>query len=97
MIVRKMRANRRIAFRGKRIITSDQVREFFAALDHADTLSNRIEQTGKWLLQLLNKYERQERKKDWVIEESELLDKEEYLKAQSLQVSFGVYGILRFG
>lgn len=70
-----------IAFRGKRIITSDQIREFFAALDHADTLSNRIEQTGKWLLQLLNKYERQERKKDWVIEESELLDKEEYLKA----------------
>ncbi|RCK12638.1 hypothetical protein DT075_12600 [Bacillus licheniformis] len=42
---------------------------------------DRIEQTGKWLLQLLNKYERQERKKDWVIEESELLDKEEYLKA----------------
>ena len=56
-------------------------KKFFAALDHSDTLSNRIEQTGKWLLQLLNKYERQERKKDWVIEESELLDKEEYLKA----------------
>ncbi|MCY7914823.1 RNA polymerase recycling motor HelD, partial [Bacillus haynesii] len=70
-----------IAFRGKRIITSGQMRKFFAALDHSDTLSNRIEQTGKWLLQLLNKYERQERKKDWVIEESELLDKEEYLKA----------------
>nr|MDH3161665.1 RNA polymerase recycling motor HelD [Bacillus licheniformis] len=70
-----------ITFRGKRIITSGQMRKFFAALDHSDTLSNRIEQTGKWLLRLLNKYERQERKKDWVIEESESLDKEEYLKA----------------
>lgn len=38
-----------------------------------------MEQTAKWLLSELNKLEKKERRKDWVVHEAELLDKEDYL------------------
>ncbi|NPC94154.1 AAA family ATPase [Bacillus sp. WMMC1349] len=70
-----------LTFRGKKIVTAEEISIFFQSLDVSRPLLYRIEQTAKWLLQILKEQEKRQRKKDWVIEEIELLDKEDYLKA----------------
>ncbi|WOV60121.1 RNA polymerase recycling motor HelD [Bacillus sp. KICET-3] len=69
-----------IVFRGKRIVTSGQIQDYFRSLGASGSLSHRIELTAKWLLHLLRKQEKRERKKEWALEKSNLLDQEEYLR-----------------
>lgn len=68
-----------IIFRGQKLITKEQIQSYFYSLDQNHSIPNRMEQTAKWLLSELNKLEKKERRKDWVVHEAELLDKEDYL------------------
>ncbi|MCY8030204.1 UvrD-helicase domain-containing protein [Bacillus inaquosorum] len=68
-----------IIFRGQKLITKEQIQSYFYSLDQRQSIPNRMEQTAKWLLSELNKLEKKERRKDWVVQEAELLDKEDYL------------------
>ncbi|QIW81387.1 RNA polymerase recycling motor HelD [Bacillus tequilensis] len=68
-----------IVFRGQKLITKEQIQAYFYSLDQGQSIPNRMEQTARWLLNELNKFEKKERRKDWVVQEAELLDKEDYL------------------
>ncbi|WP_276731258.1 RNA polymerase recycling motor HelD [Bacillus sp. (in: firmicutes)] len=68
-----------IVFRGQKLITKEQIQSYFYSMDQRQSIPNRMEQTAKWLLSELNKLEKKERRKDWVVQEAELLDKEDYL------------------
>ncbi|WP_078547611.1 RNA polymerase recycling motor HelD [Litchfieldia alkalitelluris] len=70
-----------IDFRGDTIITSKQIEKYFYSIDNNISIANRIQMVSEWLLKKLVKIQKVERQKDWVIEESELLDREDYLKA----------------
>ncbi|RIU91999.1 RNA polymerase recycling motor HelD [Oceanobacillus picturae] len=70
-----------ISFRGEILISKEEISEYFYALDEAITPVNKMEMVAKWLQSKLKQYQRQEVKKDWVMEKVELLDKEAYLKA----------------
>jgi DNA helicase II / ATP-dependent DNA helicase PcrA len=70
-----------ISFRGEILISKEEISEYFYALDEAITPVNKMEMVAKWLQSKLKQYQRQEVKKDWVMEKAELLDKEAYLKA----------------
>ncbi|MFC4320445.1 RNA polymerase recycling motor HelD [Litchfieldia salsa] len=71
---------KKIDFRGKTIISSEQIQSYFYSLEKSITISNRINLVSEWLLKKLSKIEKVERTKDWVIEEAQLLDREDYLK-----------------
>lgn len=68
-----------IIFRGQKLITKEQIQSYFYSLDQRQSIPNRMEQTAKWSLSELNKLEKKERRKDWVVQEAEPLDKEDYL------------------
>ncbi|MBL3648119.1 RNA polymerase recycling motor HelD [Bacillus sp. RHFS10] len=68
-----------IVFRGQKLITKEHIQSYFYSLDQRQSIPNRIEQTAKWLLSELHTFEKKERRKDWVVQEAELLDKEDYL------------------
>ncbi|MDG5788780.1 RNA polymerase recycling motor HelD [Evansella sp. AB-P1] len=69
-----------ISLRGKVIISNKEIEKYFYSLDETIAIPNRMNLVAEWILVTLAKIEKNERKKDWVIEESELLDKEDYLK-----------------
>ncbi|WP_407270217.1 RNA polymerase recycling motor HelD [Radiobacillus sp. PE A8.2] len=68
-----------ITFRGERIISKDEIKKYFYSLSRSLSIPNRLEQVADWLLTKVKQFERRERSKDWVLEETELLDKEDYL------------------
>ncbi|MEG7335383.1 RNA polymerase recycling motor HelD [Bacillus sp. 0102A] len=68
-----------IVFRGQKLIAKEQIHSYFYSLDQRQSIPNRMEQTAKWLLSELHTFEKKERRKDWVVQEAELLDKEDYL------------------
>ncbi|MRH44232.1 AAA family ATPase [Aquibacillus halophilus] len=70
---------RNIKFRGEEIISNQEIKSYFYSLENNIAIPNRMESVAKWLLNKISEFERIEREKDWVIEESELLDKEDYL------------------
>lgn len=70
-----------ISFRGEILISKEEISEYFYSLDEAIKPVNKMEIVAKWLQSELKQYQRQEVKKDWVMEKVELLDKEAYLKA----------------
>lgn len=72
-----------ISFRGERLIAAEQIRSYFYSLDVSISIPNRMQLVKEWLLKELAKKEKLERTKDWVIEESDLLDLEEYTKTYS--------------
>lgn len=75
-----------VTFRGKVLISAEQVKEQFYASTGAISIPSRMEQTAKWLRAELKKLEKLERKKPWVEEEMELLDKDAFVQAhQKLQ------------
>ncbi|GAA0595696.1 DNA helicase IV [Virgibacillus siamensis] len=63
------------------IISSDEIRDYFYALDSTIAIPNKMELVLKWLLKELRKRQKSEKDKDWILERAELLDKEDYLKA----------------
>lgn len=70
-----------IQFRGREFISSDRIKTQFYSLDQNLTLSNRILLLQEWLLRELISLERLEREADWVLEELNYLDTEEYVEA----------------
>ncbi|MBJ8029547.1 RNA polymerase recycling motor HelD [Bacillus cereus group sp. N21] len=75
-----------IKFRGEVLISKEQIKEQFYKFDPSIRIPNRIKLISEWLLKELKEQEKIERKKLWVEEEVQLLDKETYAKVhQKLQ------------
>lgn len=72
---------RDIAFQDRKLIDARQIHEFFYSLDTSLPIPNRMVLVARWLLAELKKRERSERRKSWVDDELELLDKEDFAKA----------------
>ncbi|WP_409273680.1 RNA polymerase recycling motor HelD [Neobacillus sp. SCS-31] len=68
-------------FRGKPIVTSQQIAERFYSSDTSLRFHNRLEKLKDWLMKKIDEAEKFERSKPWVQEEIELLSNEEYHKA----------------
>jgi len=69
-----------IEFRSEIKINESEINNYFYSLDKTISIPNRIQLVCDWLLKRVAKLQKLERTKDWVIEESELLDREDYLK-----------------
>ncbi|WP_311775723.1 RNA polymerase recycling motor HelD [Listeria booriae] len=67
-----------IALRGNVIISKEAIGAYFYSLDHTISIPNRMNMTKDWLLEELAFLEKEERDKDWVKDEAELLDIEDY-------------------
>ncbi|WP_053365126.1 RNA polymerase recycling motor HelD [Bacillus sp. FJAT-27245] len=72
-----------ITFRGKPIVTSEQIAERFYSSDTSLRFHNRLEKLKDWLMKKIDEAEKLERTKPWVQEEIELLSNEEYHKAHT--------------
>ncbi|GAA0324175.1 DNA helicase IV [Bacillus carboniphilus] len=70
-----------ISFRGEVLISADYIKEKFYSFDQSFSIPNRIHLLFDWLKKEMKKLAKIERNKDWVIEEMQLLDKEDYLEA----------------
>ena len=70
-----------ITFRGKPILTAQQIAERFYSHDTSLRFHNRLENLKDWLIKKINEVQRVERTKPWVQEEIELLSNEDYHKA----------------
>ncbi|MBL5767825.1 DNA helicase UvrD [Heyndrickxia sporothermodurans] len=70
-----------ISFRGKILISKEEISNLFYSYDRSYSLPNRFPLIQKELLTRLKEIAREEEKKQWVEEEMELLDREDYLKA----------------
>ncbi len=70
-----------LKFRGKAIVTAEQMAERFYSHDTSLRFHNRLEGLKDWLLKQLKEIQKREWKKPWVQEEIELLSNEEYHKA----------------
>jgi len=70
-----------ITFRGKPIITTEQITERFYSQDTSLRLPNRLEKLKDWLIERVKEVEKAERPKEWVQEEIELLSNDQYHKA----------------
>ncbi|AXI07858.1 AAA family ATPase [Oceanobacillus sp. 143] len=72
---------RNITFRGSMLISKGKISDYFYSLDKEISIANKMELVSKWLLKELRQIQRSEKDKDWVIEEAELFNKEDYVKA----------------
>src|SRR5699024_9301887 len=63
------------------IISADDIGKYFYSLDSTISIPNRIDSTKEWLLTELQTIANEEKNNDWVMEEVELLDKEDYMEA----------------
>jgi DNA helicase-2/ATP-dependent DNA helicase PcrA len=70
-----------ILFRGKPIVTAEQITERFYSRDTSLRLHNRLEKLTDWLIKKIDEAEQMERSKQWVHEEIELLSNDAYQKA----------------
>lgn len=72
-----------IVFRGERIITAQEIAEYFYSFPSSLSIPDRLQLVKKWLLQRLTKFEKTEWTKEWVEEAMDLLDTEAYTKSYS--------------
>ncbi|MGV3488993.1 MAG: RNA polymerase recycling motor HelD [Tuberibacillus sp.] len=70
-----------IVFRGDILFSAEKIKKYFYGLDSSISIPNRLELVSQRLLEELPKMMKMEQRKEWVEEEIELLDKEDYLKA----------------
>jgi len=70
-----------ILFRGKPIVTAQQIAERFYGSDASLRFPNRLEKLTDWLNKQIDEAEKFERSKPWVQKEIELLSNEDYQKA----------------
>jgi len=70
-----------IIFREEVLISKEEITDQFYKLSQDTTISNAIGLIATWLLKKISATEEQELSKDWVMDEVELLDDEEYLQA----------------
>lgn len=72
---------RDVRFRDEVLISGDVLRERFYEMDESLSIPNRMQALSEWLLKELRQLAKLERRKRWVEEEVELLDKEMYIHA----------------
>ncbi|MDP4114266.1 MAG: RNA polymerase recycling motor HelD, partial [Bacillota bacterium] len=72
-----------IIFRGKPIVTAEQMAEQFYGHDTSIRFYSRLEKLADWLKKQVEEFEKREWSKPWVEEEIELLSNEEYLEANT--------------
>ncbi|MEF3304848.1 RNA polymerase recycling motor HelD [Paenibacillus sp. GYB003] len=72
---------RDVTFRDRVLVSADRLREKFYETDRARTLPNRMQELSEWLLKELRQLAKLERRKPWVEDEIELLDKDAYIEA----------------
>ncbi|QHS23663.1 UvrD-helicase domain-containing protein [Virgibacillus sp. MSP4-1] len=72
---------RNITFKGKVLVSKDEIYHYFYSLDSHVTIAHRMDEVCDWILEKLAEVEKTERQKDWVLSEIELLDKEDYAQA----------------
>ncbi|MBO9597463.1 MAG: UvrD-helicase domain-containing protein [Cohnella sp.] len=70
-----------IRFRDRDLITAEQMKARFYGYEPSMRLANRVILLQEWLLKELASLERKEREADWVQEELDYLDKEQYAEA----------------
>lgn len=70
-----------ISFRGKPIVTAQQIAERFYSHDTTHRFHNRLESLRDWLINKISEAQKVERTKPWVQEEIELLSNDEYYQA----------------
>ncbi len=73
-----------IRFRDRVLISGEQIKTKFYSYDASIRLTNRITLVQKWLLQELARLEKKEQGADWVQEELNYLDGEQYAEAFSM-------------
>ncbi|XJZ25649.1 RNA polymerase recycling motor HelD [Bacillota bacterium Lsc_1132] len=72
-----------LLFRKEILFTRETIHDYFYSLDSAISIPNRLLLVKDWLLKELKRKVRQERKKDWVEEEMQYLEKEDYMQVFS--------------
>ncbi|MGN4123546.1 RNA polymerase recycling motor HelD [Lysinibacillus sphaericus] len=72
-----------INFRGRPIVTAQQIAGRFYSSDTSIDFHNRLEKLKEWLMQQIKEAEKVERTKPWVQEEMELFSNEDYHKAHT--------------
>lgn len=72
---------RSIVFRSEPFVHRDEIRQFFYSLNPLLPIPNRIQLVKEWLLNRIEEKGAEERKKEWVEEERDLMSREEYVKA----------------
>jgi DNA helicase II / ATP-dependent DNA helicase PcrA len=70
-----------VVFRRKILVTKEDINRYFYNIDSAISIPNKIELVRNWLIKELKKSMKLEQSEDWVQEEIQFLDKEEYLEA----------------
>ncbi|WP_379133700.1 RNA polymerase recycling motor HelD [Paenibacillus sp. sgz500958] len=70
-----------VVFQGRIIISKEEMLHHFYSFDPAIRLANRIDLMIGWLLKKISDFGHEERSKDWVEDQIELLDGEDYQRA----------------
>lgn len=70
-----------ISFRKKSLITKKEIHDYFYNIDPSIALANKVELVRDWLLKQLKRFMKMEQTAQWVEEEIQFLDKEDYLDA----------------
>lgn len=71
-----------IMFRGRTILTAEEITERFYSCDTSLRFHNRLEKLTEWLNHQINQAEKRERMEPWVEEAIELMSNEQYHKAR---------------
>lgn len=70
-----------VSFRKQRIVSKQEIQSYFYSLSNTLPISNRAELTAAWIVEKLQLWGEWETRKDWVREEVELMEKEDYVEA----------------
>lgn len=70
-----------LVFRKKTIVSKEQIYDYFYSLDQSFSIPNRLQLVKDWLFKELKKRSKLERKKKWVEEEVQFLDKDDFIEA----------------
>ncbi|MGE8079428.1 RNA polymerase recycling motor HelD [Peribacillus loiseleuriae] len=70
-----------IKIRGKLLVSAVEISEYFYQLGSEKSIPNRLQLVSEWLLKKIKKLEKVERKDEWVEEEIQYLEKEDYLRS----------------
>lgn len=72
-----------ISFRDDVLISKEEISNHFYELVKDMTSANALSYTSTWLLNKLEEFKEKEKNKEWVMDEVELLDDEEFLRASA--------------
>jgi DNA helicase II / ATP-dependent DNA helicase PcrA len=82
-----------VVFRKKKLISKEEIYDYFYQLDTAYSIPNKIEMVRDWILRSLKKFVKLEQSEPWVEDEIQFLDKEDYLEAfKKVQAKEGFSG-----